>query len=566
MGVHTGDSMTVAPAMTLTDREYQVMRNLGLEILRAVGVATGGCNIQFAIEPATGRMIVIEMNPRVSRSSALASKATGFPIAKIAAKLAIGYTLDEIANDITKATPAAFEPILDYVVVKVPRFAFEKFPGADPTLTTTMKSVGEAMSIGRSFAEALGKAMRSMETKALGFFDLTSRRRRWTSWWPGRPCPPTAGCTRSSRRCWPGPRVERSDDATGIDPWFLEQLGCRIGGRRGPRRRRIDRALLRRAKRYGLSDLQIARLRPELGGRLGGPDWAASEAAVREKRWTLGVRPVFKTVDTCAAEFEAQTPYHYSAYETDPAAESEVLPQTTKPEGDHPGLRAQPDRAGHRIRLLLRARRAGIAGGRFRDRHGQLQPGDRVHRLRHLRPAVLRAADRRGRAGSHCLRTGVRHGGRGHRHPGRPDAAEASLPPGRCVGRRRGTDRGRRLPVAVLGTSSDAIDLAEDRGRFGDLLRSAGLPAPAFGMATSFDQAREVADRIGYPVLVRPSYVLGGRGMQIVYDEPSLADYISRGDGDHRRTSRCWSTGSWTTPSRSTSMRSATAPRSTSAA
>src|SRR5580765_2016635 len=315
MGVHTGDSVTVAPAMTLTDREYQHMRDVAIAVIRAVGVDTGGCNIQFAVHPQTGRMVVIEMNPRVSRSSALASKATGFPIAKIAAKLAVGYTLDEIRNDITGETPAAFEPALDYVVVKVPRFAFEKFPGADATLTTHMKSVGEAMSIGRNFTEALGKALRSMETKVAGF-------------WTGPEAPlsldelleqaaiPTDGRLYFVERALrAGATVEQVAGCTGIDAWFVDQIACivEMGGevRDAPT---LSQELLRKAKRHGLSDRQIAALRPELAG----------EDGVRALRHRLDIRPVFKTVDTCAAEFAAATPYHYSSYDE----ESEVAPQT----------------------------------------------------------------------------------------------------------------------------------------------------------------------------------------------------------------------------------------------
>src|SRR3954468_12961118 len=314
MGVHTGDSVTVAPAMTLTDREYQVMRDLGIAVLREVGVDTGGCNIQFAIDPADGRLVVIEMNPRVSRSSALASKATGFPIAKIAAKLAIGYTLDEIPNDITLKTPAAFEPSLDYVVVKIPRFAFEKFPGADPELTTTMKSVGEAMSLGRNFSEALNKAMRSMETKAAGFWTL----------------PDPAGATVDNtllalrtphdgrlyaveRALRLGATIEQVCQASGLDPWFVDQIAALIDLRAQILAAPVlDEPVLRRAKRAGLSDRQVAALRPELAG----------EDGVRTLRHRLGLRPVYKTVDTCAAEFAATTPYHYSTYEE----ESEVAP------------------------------------------------------------------------------------------------------------------------------------------------------------------------------------------------------------------------------------------------
>ena len=419
MGVHTGDSMTVAPAMTLTDREYQRMRDLGLAILRAVGVATGGCNIQFAINPANGRIIVIEMNPRVSRSSALASKATGFPIAKIAAKLAIGYTLDEIANDITKATPAAFEPSLDYVVVKIPRFAFEKFPGADPTLTTTMKSVGEAMSIGRSFAEALGKAMRSMETKLSGFWTgpESADRRSWTRCWSELKVPLDGRIYGVERALGWGATVEQVHEATGIDPWFLDQIDLIRGI--GDEVHDADRA----DRRPAAPGQAVRAVRS--ADRCAAAGISAPRRPCGSCRWSLGVRPVYKTVDTCAAEFAASTPYHYSAYETDPGGRIRGGAADRAAEGDHPGLRAEPDRTGHRVRLLLRARRSRAAGRRLRDRDGQLQPGDRVHRLRHLRPAVLRAADHRGRAGGHPRRAAVGHGGRGHPDPRRADPAEA---------------------------------------------------------------------------------------------------------------------------------------------
>ena len=528
MGVHTGDSMTVAPAMTLTDREYQDMRDLGLKILRAVGVATGGCNIQFGIDPATGRMVVIEMNPRVSRSSALASKATGFPIAKIAAKLAIGYTLDEIANDITKATPAAFEPSLDYVVVKIPRFAFEKFPGADPTLTTTMKSVGEAMSIGRSFAEALGKALRSMETKTLGFWTGASGASGAT----GDVTVPVGDVDALLEKikqpldgriydveralAW-GASIEQVFEATKIDPWFLEQIQLIASIGNSVRDAAVvDADLLRTAKRYGLSDLQISVLRPDLG----------SETDVRELRWKLGVRPVFKTVDTCAAEFEAATPYHYSAYETDPAAESEVAPQTEREKIIILG--SGPNRIGQGIEFdyscvhaALALREAGYETVMVNCNPETVSTDyDTSDRL-YFEPLtaedvleVIAAEQESGTVAGVIVTLG-----------GQTPLKLASVLDGASVAKRDGSGR---IPVKILGTSSDAIDLAEDRGRFGDLLTRAGLPAPAFGLATSFDQARVAAERIGYPVLVRPSYVLGGRGMEIVYDEPSLADYITR--------------------------------------
>src|SRR5436190_15744927 len=322
MGVHTGDSITVAPAMTLTDREYQHMRDMGIAVLREVGVDTGGCNIQFAIHPDNGRMVVIEMNPRVSRSSALASKATGFPIAKIAAKLAIGYTLPEIPNDITRETPAAFEPTLDYVVVKAPRFAFEKFPGADPTLTTTMKSVGEAMSLGRNFIEALGKVMRSLETGRAGFWTAPDPDMDVDDLLEGLKTPTDGRLYDIEQALRLGATVEQVAEASGVDPWFVEQIAGLVTLRSelldAPV---LDEDLLRRSKHHGLSDRQIAALRPELAGEVG----------VRALRGRLGIHPVFKTVDTCAAEFEAKTPYHYSSYELDPAAETEVAPQVEKP-------------------------------------------------------------------------------------------------------------------------------------------------------------------------------------------------------------------------------------------
>ncbi|GAA1173744.1 carbamoyl-phosphate synthase large subunit [Pseudonocardia alaniniphila] len=501
MGVHTGDSITVAPAMTLTDREYQHMRDVGIAVLRAVGVDTGGCNIQFAVNPATGRLVVIEMNPRVSRSSALASKATGFPIAKIAAKLAIGYTLDEIRNDITGETPAAFEPTLDYVVVKIPRFAFEKFPGADPELTTTMKSVGEAMALGRSFPEALGKALRSMETSAAGF---------WTT-----PDPDTEPDVHTAldgriyaveRALRSGASVAEVAEHSGIDPWFVDQIaaltelrGDIIGAPV------LDEPLLRRAKRAGISDRQLAALRPEFAG----------EDGVRTLRHSLGIRPVYKTVDTCAAEFAARTPYHYSAYETDPAAESEIAPQTEKPKVLILG--SGPNRIGQGIEFdyscvhaVMALREAGFETVMVNCNPETVSTDyDTADRL-YFEPLtfedvleVVHAEQNSGTVAGVLVQLG------------------GQTPLGLA---QRLTAAG----VPVVGTSAAAIDLAEDRGAFGEVLRNAGLPAPAFGMATSFEEAREIAERIGYPVLVRPSYVLGGRGMEIVYDDETLAAYISR--------------------------------------
>ncbi|MFJ8814547.1 carbamoyl-phosphate synthase large subunit [Amycolatopsis thermoflava] len=507
MGVHTGDSVTVAPAMTLTDREYQHMRDVGIAVLREVGVDTGGCNIQFAINPRDGRMVVIEMNPRVSRSSALASKATGFPIAKIAAKLAIGYSLDEIRNDITGETPASFEPTLDYVVVKVPRFAFEKFPGADPMLTTTMKSVGEAMALGRSFPEALGKALRSIDTKASGF---------WTTPDPeGATLENTLEALRTphdgrlyavERALRLGATVQQVHEASGIDPWFIDQIA--LIGEVGAEVRDapvLDAPLLREAKRVGLSDQQIAALRPELAG----------EDGVRALRHRLGVRPVYKTVDTCAAEFAAKTPYHYSAYESDPAAESEVTAQPDKPKVLILG--SGPNRIGQGIEFdyscvhaALALREAGFEAVMVNCNPETVSTDyDTSDRL-YFEPLtfedvleVVYAEQRSGTVAGVIVQLG-----------GQTPLKLAQ----------RLADAG----VPIVGTSPEAINLAEDRGAFGDVLMGAGLPAPKYGTATSFEGAKRIADEIGYPVLVRPSYVLGGRGMEIVYDEASLAGYIQR--------------------------------------
>ncbi|MEU8254781.1 carbamoyl-phosphate synthase large subunit [Micromonospora inaquosa] len=509
MGVHTGDSVTVAPAMTLTDREYQRLRDLGIAVLREVGVDTGGCNIQFAVNPADGRIVVIEMNPRVSRSSALASKATGFPIAKIAAKLAIGYTLDEIPNDITLKTPAAFEPSLDYVVVKIPRFAFEKFPGADPELTTTMKSVGEAMSLGRNFTEALNKAMRSMETKSAGFWSVPD------------PAGVTLAETLAALRIPHDGRlytVERAlrlgasiaevaEASGGIDPWFLDQIAALIELRAeivdAPV---LDADLLRRAKRAGLSDRQLAALRPEL----------AAEDGVRTLRHRLDVRPVYKTVDTCAAEFEATTPYHYSTYDL----ETEVVPS------DQPKvliLGSGPNRIGQGIEFdyscvhaVQALRSAGYETVMVNCNPETVSTDyDTADRL-YFEPLtfedvleVWHAEDSSGRAagGPGVVGVVVQLGGQ--------------TPLGLA-------QRLKNAGVPIVGTSPESIHLAEERGAFGAVLARAGLRAPSHGMATSYDEAKTIADEIGYPVLVRPSYVLGGRGMEIVYDDPTLRDYIGR--------------------------------------
>ena len=512
MGVHTGDSVTVAPAMTLTDREYQHMRDVGIAVLREVGVDTGGCNIQFAVHPRNGRLVVIEMNPRVSRSSALASKATGFPIAKIAAKLAVGYTLDEITNDITGETPASFEPTLDYVVVKVPRFAFEKFPGADPTLTTTMKSVGEAMALGRSFPEALNKALRSAETAAAGF---------WTV-----PDPPDASAGAelaalrvphdgrlytAERALRLGATVSQVAEASAIDPWFIDQIAGLVELRAelaaAPE---LDEPLLRQAKRAGLSDRQLAAVRGE-----------PAESEIRALRHRLGVRPVYKTVDTCAAEFAARTPYHYSAYESDPDAETEVSEQRTRPKVVILG--SGPNRIGQGIEFDYSCVHAAIALSAAPDNTGlgyetvmvncnpetvstDYDTSDRLYFEPLTFEDVAEVVDAE-RASGTVAGVIVQLGGQ--------------TPLGLA---QRLADAG----VPVVGTTPEAIHLAEDRGSFGAVLERAGLPAPAYGTATSFTDARKIAEEIGYPVLVRPSYVLGGRGMEIVYDETTLAGYITR--------------------------------------
>ena len=498
MGVHTGDSITVAPSLTLTDVEYQGMRDLGIAIIRAVGVDTGGCNIQFAIDPATGRLIVIEMNPRVSRSSALASKATGFPIAKIAAKLAIGYTLDEIPNDITQETPASFEPTLDYVVVKVPRFAFEKFPLADDTLTTTMKSVGEAMAIGRSFPEALMKAMRSLE-KADGAFDWSKD--------PGdkaeliriaaRPTDGRINTVMQAIRA--GATVAELHESTKIDPWFLDQMlaideQAQVVRAAGA----LDEQVLRAAKRMGFSDRQIGQLR------------GLDEEQVRAARHALGVRPVYKTVDTCAAEFQATTPYHYSSYDE----ETEVEPRT-KPAVLILG--SGPNRIGQGIEFdyscvhaALTLREAGyetvMVNCNPETVSTDYDTSDRLYFEPLSLEDVLEVFHAESQAGP-VAGVIVQLGGQ------TPLGLAQKL-----------KDAG----VPIVGTSPEAIHLAEDRGAFGRVLAEAGLPAPKHGTATAFDEARAIAEEIGYPVLVRPSYVLGGRGMEIVYSDEMLRGYIER--------------------------------------
>ncbi len=502
MGVHTGDSITVAPAMTLTDREYQALRDLSIGIIRSVGVDTGGCNIQFAVDPADGRIVVIEMNPRVSRSSALASKATGFPIAKIAAKVAIGYTLDEIPNDITRETPASFEPSLDYVVVKVPRFAFEKFPEADPVLTTHMKSVGEAMAIGRNFTEALQKALRSLESPDAPFdwshrhvdLDVDHLLTEAATPHDGR-----LRVVMDAIRA--GATPDQVHEATGIDPWFVDQL-CLINeiAQEVIGAPELTPALLRRAKRHGFSDFQLGRMRN------------LSEPVVRGVRHALGIRPVFKTVDTCAAEFAATTPYHYSAYDE----ETEVQP---RPEGRAAViiLGSGPNRIGQGIEFDYSCVHASLAlnDAGYESIMVNCNPEtvstdyDTSDRL-YFEPLtledvleVVHAEQQAGPvAGVICQLGG-------------------QTPLGLAQGL---ADAG----VPIVGTTPEAIHLAEERGAFGRVLAEAGLPAPKHGMASSFDEAQAIAKEIGYPVLVRPSYVLGGRGMEIVYDDGALEGYIAR--------------------------------------
>ena len=504
MGVHTGDSITVAPAMTLTDREYQAMRDLAIGIIRSVGVDTGGCNIQYAVNPADGRLVVIEMNPRVSRSSALASKATGFPIAKIAAKVAIGYTLDEIPNDITvradgSSTPAAFEPTLDYVVVKVPRFAFEKFPGADPTLTTHMKSVGEAMAIGRNFTEALQKALRSLES-AGAVLDFVPDPRADVDALLAASTVPTDGRLRTVMDAIvAGATPEQVHDATRIDPWFVDQLFLlREVAEELTAASQLDRDTLRTAKRHGFSDAQIGRVR------------RMREDVVRGVRHALGVRPVFKTVDTCAAEFAAATPYHYSSYDE----ETEVAPREREAVII---LGSGPNRIGQGIEFDYSCVHASLALSEAgydtimvncnpETVSTDYDTSDRLYFEPLTLEDVLEIVHAEQAAG--------------------PVAGVICQLGGQTpLGLARGLEE---AGVPIVGTAPEAIDLAEDRGAFGRVLQQAGLPAPRFGMATSWADAKRIADTIGYPVLVRPSYVLGGRGMEIVYDDDSLQGYIDR--------------------------------------
>ena len=500
MGVHTGDSITVAPAMTLTDREYQIMRDAAVAIIREVGVAAGGCNIQFAINPRDGEMLVIEMNPRVSRSSALASKATGFPIARIGAKLAVGYRLDEIPNDITKTTPASFEPVLDYVVVKIPRFAFEKFPNADPRLTTHMKSVGEAMAIGRTFKEAFQKGLRALETGRYGW-NVAARAA------DDGLADDSIEALRSALR-QPTPerifQVKRALDRgmpigdvyelTAIDPWFLGQMQELIDAeRRYATARSASADLLREMKRMGFSDRQLAELRDE------------TEDAVRQRRWSLGVRPSYKMVDTCAGEFPSATPYLYGSYDEESEAPRSGRRSVVI-------LGSGPNRIGQGVefdyccvRAVIALRQQGFETIMINSNPETVSTDFDTSDKLYFEPLtfedVLEIIDRE-----------------------QPEGVIVQL------GGQTPLKLTRRLEAAnvtILGTSPDAIDIAEDRRRFEEIARELGLNQPPNGTATSVGEALAAAERIGYPVLVRPSYVLGGRAMQVVYDPHSLEEYFA---------------------------------------
>lgn len=499
VGVHTGDSITVAPALTLTDREFQKLRDIAINVIREVGVDTGGCNIQFAVDPSSGRVIVIEMNPRVSRSSALASKATGFPIAKIATKLSLGYTLDEIPNDITQKTPASFEPTLDYVVVKVPRFAFEKFPAADPTLTTTMKSVGEAMALGRNFTEALQKAMRSLEQKGSSFrFDeLKLTEEQLNQLVEQTKVATTDRIHQVQQALLAGASLEQVFEATKIDPWFLDQLVLlnEVAGQIR-QAKNLDEETLRLAKRHGFSDEQIGQIR------------GLDEAVVRGIRHALDIRPVFKTVDTCAAEFEAFTPYHYSSYDQEDEVAQHEKPSIMI-------LGSGPNRIGQGIEFdyscvhaSLVLREAGYETVMVNCNPETVSTDYDISTRLYFEPLtledVLEIVEAERRTGG-LLGVFVQLGGQ------TPLKLAQEL---------------KAAGIPILGTSPEAIDLAEDRGEFSRVLEEAGLISPKNGTAYTFENAKRIADEIGYPVLVRPSYVLGGRGMEIVYSEEQLARYL----------------------------------------
>ncbi len=491
MGVHTGDSVTVAPAQTLTDREYQMMRDGSLACLREIGVDTGGSNVQFAFHPETGRMVVIEMNPRVSRSSALASKATGFPIAKIAAKLAVGYRLDEIANDITRKTPACFEPAIDYVVVKIPRWQFEKLPGAEPVLGTQMKSVGEVMAIGRTFKQALAKGMRSLETgkaAAAEVFDESLIPQKLIT-----PTPERLGYVFHALRR--GHSLEQVREMTTIDPWFLQQIKEVVELEKRLEAESLETvspATLLRAKRDGLSDAFLART------------WKTDALAVRERRKQLGIRAVFNRVDTCAAEFESFTPYLYSSYESEceaePASRKKVMILGSGPNRIGQGIEFDYCCCHASFALQESGVESIMVNCNPETVSTDYDTSDRLYFEPLTLEEVLNICDTEKPSG-----VIVQFGGQ--------TPLTLALPL-------------KRQGVPIIGTDPDSIDLAEDRKRFGKLLDDLGIPSPPNGTATGADEACEAARRIGFPVLVRPSYVLGGRAMAIAYDEETVRRYV----------------------------------------
>jgi len=505
MGVHTGDSVTVAPALTLTDKEYQIMRDASIACLREIGVDTGGSNVQFAVDPATGRMVVIEMNPRVSRSSALASKATGFPIAKVAARLAVGYTLDELLNDITGATPASFEPTIDYVVTKMPRFAFEKFPGAQALLNTSMKSVGEAMSIGRTFQESLQKALRSMETGLTGLNEIEIKGAPDKSAIAGALALPTPDRILVIAQAFRyGLTVEEIAQASKYEPWFLRQIEQLVAIEASVRKDGLptDAKAFFDLKKKGFSDERLGELTKQGAGD------------VAQKRRALGVRPVFKRIDTCAAEFESRTPYLYSCYEGDGVRPAECEAQPT----DRRKviiLGGGPNRIGQGIEFdyccvhaVYALREAGyetiMVNCTPETVSTDYDTADRLYFEPLTAEDVIELVEVERRSGE-LLGLIVQFGGQTPLKLAKPLEA-AGIP--------------------ILGTSPDAIDLAEDRERFQKLIHELKLRQPDNGTATSLEKAIEIAEKIGYPVVIRPSYVLGGRAMQIVYDRAAIERYM----------------------------------------
>ncbi|ATS18838.1 carbamoyl phosphate synthase large subunit [Parathermosynechococcus lividus PCC 6715] len=522
MGVHTGDSITVAPAQTLTDKEYQRLRDASIKIIREIGVETGGSNIQFAVNPETGDVIVIEMNPRVSRSSALASKATGFPIAKMAAKLAVGYTLPEIPNDITQKTPASFEPTIDYVVTKIPRFAFEKFPGAQPVLTTQMKSVGEAMAIGRTFQESLQKALRSLETGRAGWGCDRPEKLPSLEQLRGKLRTPNPDRIFAIRHAFLlGMTVEEVYELTAIDPWFLRQLQGLLETEKFLKRSKLEQlsaAELWRIKQQGFSDAQIAYATK------------TTDDQVRAHRQSLGVVPVYKTVDTCAAEFEAYTPYYYSTYEQPTERinpdtgeleaqppESEVLPPR-KPRVMILG--SGPNRIGQGIEFDYCCCHASYAlqadgyetimvNSNPETVSTDYDTSDRLYFEPLTKEDVLNIIEVERPVG-----VIIQFGGQ--------TPLKLALPLQQYL-----NQHGEALGTKIWGTSPDSIDIAEDRERFEKILRELNIPQPPNGTARSYDEALAIAQRINYPVVVRPSYVLGGRAMEIVYSDAELERYMT---------------------------------------